>query len=174
MDVVTDADLRAWNPFGCSREHEPDFRLSISERRKRYGFGKKKEAKVKIVAEKPPRKNAAQPKPKPITEAAKQRYEKTQSAADAVVRALDLVTAKLGYDLSAYDTHERRVKRIEGWHIFCQAVSVLYPSYSVRGISDAITVPNAPSRPTLGSMFDNCRECSPYSYQQIKAMLGKE
>lgn len=173
MEVVTDADLKAWNPFGCSREHDPDFRLSITERRKRYGFGRKKEERVKIVVERPPRKNAAQIKPKPITEAAKWRAQKTFNAADAVVRALDLVSAKLDYDLSALDTHERRVKRIEGWHIFCQAVNVLYPGYTVRGISDAITVPNAPSRPTLGNMFDSCRECSPYSYEQIKALLGK-
>ncbi|RUP36129.1 MAG: hypothetical protein EKK63_18380, partial [Acinetobacter sp.] len=121
-ETLSDDEIKGFDFFSNDRWDCSGIRLSVTERRKRYGFGKKKEARVKIVAEKPPRKNAAQPKPKPITEAAKQRYEKTASAADAVVRALDLVTAKLGYDLSAYDTHERRVKRIEGWHIFCQAV----------------------------------------------------
>ncbi len=173
-EYVTDADLRAWNPFGSNRDYEPDFPLSITERRKRYKFGLKKEMKARVVAEKPP-KPPREPKPlkiKPESAAAKTYYQKSVNNALATNQALELVQ-KLGYDLSAISTHEERVKRIEGWHIFCQAVGVLYPMHSVRGISDALTIRNAPSRDTLSCMFLNCRE-SPYKTDQIKSMLGLE
>lgn len=168
---VTDADLKAWCPWHGARDYEPDFKLSITERRKRYGFGKKKQEKVKVKFERKPKPVKLKPiKVKPETEAAKQRYQKSLDIAESVNKALDLVTNKLKYDLSSWDTLEQRMHRAQGWHIFCQCINVLYPTFSVRGVSDALTVPNAPSRPTLSNMFENCRE-SPYSFEQIKKML---
>lgn len=172
-EYVTEADLRAWCPWGGVRESTHESGLSITERRKRYGFGTKKEERVKVEVTK-----AKQPKPKkepsvrrvPVEKT--KYYQKSISNAQATVRALELVN-ELKYDLSARTTAEERQKRIVGWHIFCQAVTVLYKEYSVRGISDALTIPNAPSRPLLDQMFQSCRD-SPYSFDQIKKMLNLE
>lgn len=157
-ELVTDKDLQDWNPLGGIRfEVKEPVRVKYSER---------KWLAPAPVHPKPKRKRA---------KSASQHeriYTNAKDNAEAAQTALDFLQ-KLGYDLSASCTREERAKRAEGWHVFCQCVKIVHPNYSVTGISNALTIKNAPSRQTLDCMFENCKE-SPYSFNKIRAMLGKE
>ena len=98
-------------------------------------------------------------------------YAKTISQAEAVSKALEIVTVKLGYDLTTATTTATKKARRDGWHTFCLLIKILYKDFTLRGVSDAISVPNAPCREALGNMFMACRDECPHSESELKKLI---
>ena len=150
IEYATEDDFRAWDPFGGAGG-------SIHTKRKaeQREPRPKPERKPKLEkAEKPERKVSTK---KAVENVVK--YKKSYNHASATVKALGIVTGYYFYNLSDSSTPEARKERRAGWLTFCRLVQLLHPGYTVRGISDALTVPNAPCRELLSCMFDCAKEC---------------
>lgn len=98
-------------------------------------------------------------------------YRKTVEQCQAVVKALEVVTVKLGFNLSDSSTPEARKHRRKGWHTFCALIMILCREYSARGIDAALTVPGKPCREVLGSMFLNARAECGYTEAELRRLL---
>ena len=161
--VWKQSDFAKINPF-ATREQEP--------------------RKVKAKDNPKPPRQKKERKPKEIdlqaqAEAAERRkrvrdavqYKKTVEQCQAVVKALEVVTVKLGFNLSDSNTAEARKHRRKGWHTFCALIMILCREYSARGIDAALSVPGKPCREVLSSMFLNARAECGYTEAELRKLL---
>lgn len=166
IEYVTPSDLRAWN-WATESSRLP----------------RNPEPKTAKPNPRPPRPKPER-KPKQIdpvaqTQAAERRkrvkdviqYKKTVEQCQAVVKALEVVTVKLGFNLSDSSTAEARKHRRKGWHTFCALIMILCREYSARGIDAALSVPGKPCREVLSSMFLNARAECGYTQEQLTRLL---
>ena len=148
-EYVTAKDLKAWDMLGGT-----DFRPNHTHA--------KREPK--------PAKVSPEQQHLPTKKEYKTRVTRVNMV-QAVEKALIVVQATLGYDLSANSSHSARFKRIQGWHTFCRCIQLICPDFTVTGISTAVVVENAPSRETLAHMFQ-CAKENPHGDVQLRRMLG--
>jgi hypothetical protein len=155
-EYVTAQDLKAWDM------------LAGTDARPNHGQAKRepKEPRKMPARESKPRVSS------PVRLENARQYAKTISQVDAVNKALEIVTVKLGYDLTTATTIATKKARRDGWHTFCLLIKILYKDFTLRGVSDAISVPNAPCREVLGNMFMACREECPHSENELRKLLG--
>lgn len=161
-EYVTDADLRAWTyPTRDSenRTHTPKAKPLDNPKPPR-----KKPERVKVEA-----KEKA-PKPKRMNAALE--YKKTVDQCAAVVRALEVVTVKLGYNLTDQSDLEARKHRRAGWHTFCRVIQLTCKDFTMRGIDNALSVPNKPCREVLTNMFEACRHECPHSEVELMLLIS--
>ena len=98
-------------------------------------------------------------------------YKKTVEQCQAVVKALEVVTVKLCFNLSDSSTAEARKHRRKGWHTFCALIMILCQEYSARGIDAALSVPGKPCREVLSSMFLNARAECGYTEKELRRLI---
>lgn len=157
-------DFAAINPFGQTRDQEPrrpkpkDNPKSPRQRKERKPKEIDVQAKTEAVERRKRVKDAVQ-------------YKKTVEQCQAVVKALDVVTVKLGFNLSDSSTAEARKHRRKDWHIFCALIMVSCREYSARGIDAALSVPGKPCREVLSSMFLNARAECGYTEAELRRLL---
>lgn len=96
--------------------------------------------------------------------------KKTDNVSQAVVKALGYVSTQ-GYNLSDSSTSSARAQRLRGWALFCCCMKIIYPEFTVRGISDAITVKNAPAKETFPNIIENCWETAKESPRVLRAKI---
>ncbi len=138
-------------------------------------FAQQPDSKVK----EPPVKKVKAPRvPKPIQES-KARvivdadYSQRVELCKVVVKALEIVTATLGYNLVDSNSNEARKHRRDGWHTFCLLVKLMCNStYTVQQVATAVTVPNKPCKEVFIGMFEHCRE-SPHSEKELKVLISQ-
>ena len=165
IEYVTPADLRAWNW------------VTENSRIPRNPLPKAKDNP------KPPRKR---PKLEPVElnepiepKATKKRveavvqYQRTVEVCRAVVKALDVVTVRLGYNLTDTSNTEAKKHRRAGWHTFCALIQLMVPGYTVRSVDNALSVPNKPCREVLSNMFEVCRKECGYSDAELRRWIDK-
>ena len=156
------SDFAKINPF-ATREQEPRKRAKDNPKPPRPRKERKPkeidvQAKVEAVERRKRVKDAVQ-------------YKKTVEQCQAVVKALEVVTVKLGFNLSDSSTSEARKHRRKGWHIFCALIMVSCREYSARGIDAALSVPGKPCREVLSSMFLNARAECGYTEAELRKLL---
>ena len=159
-DYVTDADLKAWNPYAERVTGKP----SQYQRKKPTKAGKAKIKGLEQAHTALPNKNTVMK----LDNA--RRYTRSITAGHAVNKALEIVTQHYAYDLAKHIPHEQRR---HGWMTFCRLVQLLYPGYSVRGVSDALTVPGIPARETLNWMFEVCSQDTPHTDKELTETIAK-
>ena len=163
IEYVTNSDLRAWNW------------VTENSRIPRNPLPRAKDNP------KPPRKRPKQ-EPAELKEqiepkAAKKRveavvqYQRTVQVCQAVVKALDVVTVRLGYNLTDASNAEAKKHRRAGWHTFCALIQLMVPGYTVRSVDNALSVPNKPCREVLGNMFEVCRKECPHQESELQRLI---
>ena len=133
--VWKQSDFAAINPF-ANREQEPRKKAKDNPKPPRQRK-ERKEFDVQAQAEAVERRKRV----KDVVQ-----YKKTVEQCQAVVKALEVVTVKLGFNLSDSSTAEARKHRRKGWHTFCALIMILCREYSARGIDAALSVPGKPCR----------------------------
>ena len=166
-DFVTEKDLRAWDMFGGVRE------THYTPRPKALPNPKPPRPKKERVVKERPEASVleAQARQKRVNDAV--RYKKTVDQCKAVVNALEIVTVRLGYDLTTQNTTETKKARRRGWHTFCAIIQLTCEGYTMRGIDAAIPVPGKPCREVLSNMFEVCRKECGYSDGELRRLIGK-
>lgn len=157
------SDFAAINPF-ATREQEPRKKAKDNPKPPRQ----RKERKPKIID--PEAQAKAAERRKRVKDAVQ--YKKTVEQCQAVVKALEVVTVKMGFNLSDSSTPEARKHRRKGWHTFCALIMILCREYSARGIDAALSVPGKPCREVLSSMFLNARAECGYTEAELRRLLG--
>lgn len=161
--VWKSSDFAAINPFANrDQEHrrpKPKDNPKPPRQRKER---KPKEIDIQVQAEATERR-------KRVKDAVQ--YKKTVEQCQAVVKALDVVTVKLGFNLSDSSTPEARKHRRKGWHTFCALIMILCREYSARGIDAALSVPGKPCREVLSSMFLNARAECGYTEAELRRLI---
>lgn len=167
IEYVTAADLRSWNwasessrlqKYTPRPKHVPDNPKPPRQRKER----KPKEINLEAQAQATERR-------KRVKDAVQ--YRKTVEQRQAVVKALEVVTVKLGFNLSDSSTPEARKHRRKGWHTFCALIMVSCREYSARGIDAALSVPGKPCREVLSSMFLNARAECGYTEAELRRLI---
>lgn len=164
-DFITEKDLRAWDMFGGVREthYTPRPKALPNPRPPRP-------KKERVVKERPETSVLeAQARQKRVNDAV--RYKKTVDQCKAVVDALEIVTVRLGYDLTTQNTTETKKARRRGWHTFCAIIQLTCEGYTMRGIDAAIPVPGKPCREVLSNMFEVCRKECGYSDGELRRLI---
>jgi hypothetical protein len=167
IEYVTAADLRAWTY--PTRDSENRVHAAKS---KPLGNPKPPRPKKERVVKDRPEASVieAQARQKRVNDAV--RYKKTVDQCKAVVNALEIVTVRLGYDLTTQNTTETKKARRRGWHTFCAIIQLTCEGYTMRGIDAAIPVPGKPCREVLSNMFECCRKECGYSEVELKQLIS--
>lgn len=167
IEYVTPADLRAWNwVTETSRiPRNPEPKAAKPNPRPPRQKPERKPKQIDLVAQ-----EQAAERRKRVKDVLQ--YKKTVEQCQAVVKALEVVTVKLGYNLSDSSTAEARKHRRRGWHTFCAIIMLTCREYSARGIDAALTVPGKPCREVLSSMFLVARAECGYTEKELKKLIG--
>lgn len=169
IEYVTAADLRAWNwateISRLPRNPQPKAAKPKPAPRPPRPKQERKPKQVDPVAQ-----EQASERRKRVKDAVQ--YKKTVEQCQAVVNALEVVTVKLGYNLSDSSTAEARKHRRKGWHTFCAIIMLTCREYSARGIDAALSVPGKPCREVLSSMFLVARAECGYTEKELRKLIG--
>ncbi len=165
IEYVTAADLRAWtypSRESDNRTHTPKPKPLDNPKPPRHKPERVKKVEVK----------AKEKAPKPKRVSASLEYKKTVDQCAAVVRALEVVTVKLGYNLTGNSTPDERKHRRAGWHTFCRVIQLTCKDFTMRGIDNALSVPGKPCREVLTNMFEVCRHECPHSEVELMRLIS--
>ena len=164
IEYVTPADLRAWN-WVTENSRIPRNPLPKTKDNPKPPRTRPKREPVEI-------KEQIEPKAAKKRVEAVVQYQRTVEVCQAVVKALDIVTVRLGYNLTDTSNAEAKKHRRAGWHTFCALIQLMAPGYTVRSVDNALSVPNKPCMEVLSNMFEVCLKECPHQESELQRLIG--